>query len=58
MNDEQQAISQKVDNHVKMLIGDLHLQLIVLKAQLDIKNEQPIPVQATNGKDHEKRPTL
>jgi hypothetical protein len=57
MNEEQQAISQKVEQGVRMLIGDLYMQLIVMKAQMEHQQQQPI--QHTNGQDHanEKRQT-
>jgi hypothetical protein len=58
MTDEQQGISQKVEQNVRMLIGDLYMQLIVMKAQMEYQQQQPIPTQATNGHDHEKRTTL
>jgi hypothetical protein len=34
MNDEQQAISQHVEQNVRLLLGDLQMQILVLRATI------------------------
>jgi hypothetical protein len=36
MNEEQTQLSQRVERDVRMLIGDLHMQLIVTKNALEL----------------------
>lgn len=54
---DQELLNQRVERDVRTLIGDLHLQLLILRAQLEAQQQQ----QTTNGKDQsyasEKRAT-
>jgi hypothetical protein len=53
MNEEQQAISQYVEQNVRLLIGDLQMQILVLRATIASlqQTEQNIK---TNGAAHPK----
>ncbi len=63
MNEDQQAISQKVEQNVRMLIGDLYMQVLVLRATIEANNDHAkMNDQAkVNGRGefdaHEKRQT-
>jgi len=46
-NAQQQQVSQKVEQDVRMLIGDLHMQLIMLRSMLAVaQGEQQPPAQS------------
>jgi len=52
-NTQQQQVSQKVEQDVRMLIGDLHMQLIMLRSMLAVAQgeapAQPRPEPRVNG---------
>lgn len=49
---EQEMLNQRVERDVRTLIGDLHLQIIILRAQVEQQQSQ----QAVNGKDQTNAP--
>lgn len=54
MPEEQNPVGQRVEQSVRMLIGDLQMQILVLRAMLDIaqnssQQQPPAPEARTNG---------
>jgi len=56
MAETQNPINEKVERDVRMLIGDLQMQIIVLRSLLEQATVGQT-VQQTNGMDQSARPT-
>lgn len=54
--DRAQMLSQKVEKEVRQLIGDLHMQVIVMRCMMEMQNGEPQPAPKPTPPQPEPKP--